>query len=67
MNTSAPMRWVEVRYTAEGKAWRQRHFYAVLAPETIVLVTAQGPDARAKLVAADAERVAGSIRPRHPG
>ena len=36
--------WIEVRYEHEGTAWRQRHQYAVPAPEVVVLVTAQAPE-----------------------
>ncbi len=67
MNMSDPTPWVDVRYTVDGKAWRQRHFYAVLAPETIVLVTSQGPEVRAKTLATDGKRVATSIRRLHAG
>jgi len=65
-NLSTPTPWVEVRYTAQGRAWRQRHFYAVLCPETVVLVTTQGPEARANKLATDGERIASSIKPVSP-
>jgi hypothetical protein len=36
--------WIELQYEHKGTAWRQRHQYAVPAPETVVLVTAQAPE-----------------------
>jgi hypothetical protein len=41
---AAAAMWIELRYEHAGKAWRQRHQYAVPAPETVVLVTAQAPE-----------------------
>jgi hypothetical protein len=41
--------------------WRQRHLYAVVVPETVVLVSAQAPARTAATVTADALRVASSI------
>ena len=64
MDMGSPTPWVEVRYQVHGKAWRQRHHYAVLKPEAVVLVTIQGPEARAEQLAQDGARVAGSVKPR---
>jgi hypothetical protein len=66
-DVDGPTPWIEVRYTVGGQVWRQRHFYAALAPETIVIVTVQGPERRAGTLAADGKRVASSIRPARAG
>jgi hypothetical protein len=53
--------WVEVEYQRQGVTWRQRHLYAVLAQETVVLVSAQAPVQTAATIMADALRVASSV------
>lgn len=60
---NGPAPWLELGYTHAGKEWRQRHFYGRLAPETVVLVTAQAPQPQAARVFADAEAMTRSIRP----
>ena len=64
MDMRSPTPWVELRYWADGKPWRQRQYYAVLKPETIVLVTVQGPEERAEQLAIVGDRVAASVKPR---
>lgn len=64
MDMQSPTRWVEVRYQADGKQWRQRHYYAVLKPEIIVIVTIQGPEEKAAELAQIGDQVAASVKPR---
>lgn len=63
MDMKSPTPWVEVRYQVDGKPWRQRHYYAVLKPETIVLVTIQAPEERAAQIAQIGDQVASSVKP----
>jgi hypothetical protein len=64
MNMQSPTPWVELGYSVEGRRWRQRHYYAVLKPKTLVLVTIQGPEERAGQLARDGDRVAASVKAR---
>ncbi len=63
MDMKSPTPWVEVRYRVDGKPWRQRHYYAVLKPETIVLVTIQATEKKASQLAQIGDQVASSVKP----
>jgi hypothetical protein len=54
--------WRELRYEHGGRTWRQRHQYAVPAPETIVLVTAQAPEGTEQPIFAACHEIARSVR-----
>lgn len=58
---SDPQPWIEVAYTHEDSEYRQRHIYAVVGEETVLLVTAQTPTAHsAKIMPAAMEIAAGA-------
>jgi hypothetical protein len=53
---------IETRYEHAGAKWRQRHRYAVPAPATVVLVTAQAPEGAHESLFAATDEIASSIR-----
>jgi hypothetical protein len=56
-------RWVELAYTHEGVAWRQRHYLAVSWPDAFVLLTAQYREPQAELAELAAEEMVATLVP----
>ena len=55
-----------MRYEHDGRVWRQRHQYGLLAPEVVVLVTAQSPESEVGGLFDLAGEIARSLADLHP-
>jgi hypothetical protein len=53
--------WIELEYRYEGAVWRQRHYYGILAKETVVLVTGQAPATHAAELAKACDLIVESL------
>ena len=53
--------WIEVEYDQTGQTWRQKHYYARIGKDQVVLVTGQGPAGQADAITRVCETIVESV------